>query len=141
MLIMIRTIINRNVPHLKNTSKDMFMKRNIITRKVSSLEQNSKEKLATEYLLEKKYTEIFLLKYFGTFSVIGLVTNYSLYISERGKKNARYKDDELGFMFAMFEGTITGGLFGFIAPFCLVGSVLYIPILIYDKVKNKEKAV
>ena len=137
---MIRTIINRNVPHLKNTCKDMFMKRNIINR-ISSLEQNSKEKIATEYLLEKKYTEIFLLKYFGTFSVIGLVTNYSLYISERGKKNARYKDDELGFMYAIFEGTITGGLCGFVVPFCLVGSVLYVPILIYDKVKNKENAV
>ena len=136
---MIRTIINRNVPHLKNTSKDMFMKRNIITRKVSSLEQNSKEKLSTVLLKDK---EGYSLIYLYVTSVIsgGIVGNYVIFLIEKEKPDGMYSNNISGYLLSTVDGVIGGLLIGVLGPLYIVGSVLYIPLLIYDKVKNKENA-
>ena len=126
---MIRNIINRRVINLKN----YYLLKN-------NKNKLSKDKLAFEYLLEKKDSEIFLLKYFGIFSAIGFTITYSKFIIERDKLNPRYDNNFFGFLTATNEGIICGILCGILTPFCLVGSVFYIPILIYDKVKNKEKS-
>jgi hypothetical protein len=129
---MIRTIINRNVPHLKNTSKDMFMKRNIITRRVSSLEQNSKEKLAT-VLLKNNTGYSFLYLYVSSVISGGLIGNYVIFLIEKEKPDGTYSNNISGFVLSSLDGIIGGLLIGVLGP-------LYIPLLIYDKVKNKENA-
>ena len=129
---MIRTIINRNVPQLKNTSKDMFMKRNIITRRVSSLEQNSKEKLAT-VLLKNNTGYSFLYLYVSSVISGGLIGNYVIFLIEKEKPDGTYSNNISGFVLSSLDGIIGGLLIGVLGP-------LYIPLLIYDKVKNKENA-